>query len=397
MSRLAIDYDKCILCGQCVEACPFSALELKDRLEVNENCRLCGICVKTCPVDALAIQRGARATADLDSYQGILVFAEQRGGILASVVKELIGKGRELADKLGQKLYVVLPGKDVDPLIEILKQYPVDAIYAYDHPELSYYRAETYTAVLEDLIQDIKPGILLVGATQVGRSLAPRVATRLRTGLTADCTILDVKPNGDLIQTRPAFGGNVMAQIITPKHRPQLATVRPKVMAPSETALDYPTEVIKRKVKPEMLKSRTEFLSIEPKPQETSITEAEVIVAVGRGLKKAEDMALVEDLAKKLNGMVAVTRPLVEAGWASYTQQVGLSGRTVRPKLFIACGISGAIQHVAGMSSSEVIFAINKDPDAPIFQVAHYGLVGDLYEILPALIEELDALKTGSK
>ena len=389
MSRLIINKELCILCGKCVEACPFNALELKDQVVVNENCRLCGICVKVCPVSALAIERGLRKTTDFESYKDVLIFAEQRGGKLSSVVSELIGKGRELADKVQQKLAVVILGTNTESLVEKIKQYPVDTIYVYNHPELAYYRAETYTAVLEDLIKEIKPGILLVGATQVGRSLAPRLATRLRTGLTADCTILDVKTNGDLIQTRPAFGGNVMAQIITPKHRPQMATVRPKVMAPSATNPNYPTTVINREIKPAMLSSRISFISIEPKPQETAITEAEVIIAVGRGLKKADDLILIESLAKELGGMVAVTRPLVEAGWCSYTQQIGLSGRTVRPKLIIACGISGAIQFVAGMSSSDVIFAINKDPDAPIFGVAHYGLVGDFYEILPTLVSEL--------
>lgn len=390
MSYLNILTDQCSLCGKCIEACPFNALSKNSQLEVNENCRLCGICVKACPLQALVIQRGAKPTPNLKSYQNVLVFAEQRGGKLSSVTLELIGKGRVLASKLGQKLFVVLPGDKTEKLVLELKDYPVDAIFVYDHKELAYFRAEPYTAVLNDLVTELKPGIILIGATQVGRSLAPRLATRLRTGLTADCTILDVKPNGDLIQTRPAFGGNVMAQIITPRHRPQLATVRPKVMAPAAKDPSHPKQVFIREVKAEFLDSGISFLSILPKPKETSITEAEVIVAVGRGLKKADDLTLIEELAKSLNGMVAVTRPLVEAGWANYTRQVGLSGRTVRPKLYIACGISGAIQHVAGMSGSDLIFAINKDPEAPIFQVAHFGLVGDFYEILPALIKELE-------
>ncbi len=390
MSYLNILTDQCNLCGKCVSACPFNALSQNLQLEVNENCRLCGICVKACPFQALIIERGAKPTPNLKSYQNVLIFAEQRGGKLSGVTLELIGEGRILASKLGQKLFVVLPGEKTENIVSELKDYPVDAIFVYDHKELAYFRAEPYTAVFFDLVTELKPSIILIGATQVGRSLAPRLATRLKTGLTADCTILDVKPNGDLIQTRPAFGGNVMAQIITPRHRPQLATVRPKVMAPAKKDPSYPKQVFIRKVKAEFLGSDINFLSIVPKPQETSITEAEVIIAVGRGLKKAEDMALIEELAKGLNGMVAVTRPLVEAGWASYTRQVGLSGRTVRPKLYIACGISGAIQHVAGMSGSDLIFAINKDPEAPIFQVAHFGLVGDFYEILPALIKELE-------
>ena len=273
----------------------------------------------------------------------------------------------------------------------------MDSIFVYDHQELTYYRPQPYASALEDLISHIKPSIFLIGATHVGRSLAPRIATRLRTGLTADCTVIDVKPNGELVQIRPAFGGNVMAQIVTPNHRPQFATVRPKVMQAAELAPSHPTQVIYRELEPEKLLSNISFLSIEPKPKETSITEADILICVGRGLRKAEDLAIVEELAEKLGGMVAVTRPLVEAGWAPQTRQVGLSGRTVRPKLFIACGVSGAIQMVAGMSGSEYIIAINKDRNAPIFEVAHLGLVGDMYEILPALVEELGRTLTKSK
>ncbi len=397
MSYLGVNHDKCILCGVCVDSCPFGALKITGKLEVLDSCRLCKVCIKVCPEKALSVAEGSLTKSDLSSYRNVLVFAEQRDGELAGVVFELIGKGRELADKLGEQLNVVLLGHKTESMVEQLSKYPVDSIFVYDHQELTYYRPQPYASALEDLISHIKPSIFLIGATHVGRSLAPRIATRLRTGLTADCTVIDVKPNGELVQIRPAFGGNVMAQIVTPNHRPQFATVRPKVMQAAELAPSHPTQVIYRELEPEKLLSNISFLSIEPKPKETSITEADILICVGRGLRKAEDLAIVEELAEKLGGMVAVTRPLVEAGWAPQTRQVGLSGRTVRPKLFIACGVSGAIQMVAGMSGSEYIIAINKDKNAPIFEVAHLGLVGDMYEILPALVEELGRTLTKSK
>ena len=262
-------------------------------------------------------------------------------------------------------------------------------MYLYDYPELESFRIEPYTEVLVDVVDAIKPSIMLLGATPIGRSLAPRAAARLRTGLTADCTTLAVKENGNLVQTRPAFGGDVMAQIITPRHRPQMATVRYKVM-PRALKVKPRGEIICCQVDQTQLSSKIEITGFRPHQVSSSITDAEIIVAAGRGIGRPEGLKLLEQFASTIGGTLGVTRPLVEQGWASYDQQIGMSGRTVRPRLFIACGIFGAIQFVAGMRGSDRIFAINSDPEAPIFDVAHYGLVGDLYEIMPMLIQRIE-------
>ena len=391
MSRMRVDQELCILCGQCVEVCPFNGVEMRaDAIEFTDSCRLCRVCIKACPVNAIWLEKSEPAgTVDKEQYKGVLVFAEQRQGKVQPVTYELIGKGLELAGKLGEAVAVYLAGSNLASEAEALLDYGVDRVYLYDHPALERFRIEPYTALMVDLVEQIKPNIILMGATSVGRSLAPRVAARLRTGLTADCTLLDVKPNGDLVQTRPAFGGDVMAQIVTPRHRPQMATVRHKVMPMADKVSKPHGEVVRCPVDEGLLKSGIEILRFRPYEAVSSITDAEVIVAAGRGIGKPEGLELLGELARLLGGVVGVTRPLVEQGWADYTQQIGMSGRTVRPKLYIACGISGAIQHVAGMRGSEVIFAINTDPNAPIFDAAHYGLVGDLYEIVPALIEAL--------
>ncbi len=391
MSRMRVDQELCILCGQCVEACPFNGVEMRaNAIEFTDSCRLCRVCIKACPVDAIWLEKSVPVdTVDKEQYKGVLVFAEQRQGKVQPVTYELIGKGLELAGKLGEEVVVYLAGSNLDSEAADLLYYGVDRVYLYDHPALERFRIEPYTALMVDLVNQIKPNIILMGATPVGRSLAPRVAARLRTGLTADCTLLDVKSNGDLVQTRPAFGGDVMAQIITPRHRPQMATVRYKVMPMAERVSTPHGEVVRCPVDESLLQSGIEILGFKPYEAVSSITDAEVIVAAGRGIGKPEGLELLGELARLLGGAVGVTRPLVEQGWADYTKQIGMSGRTVRPKLYIACGISGAIQHVAGMRGSDVIFAINTDPNAPILDTAHYGLVGDLYEIVPALIEAL--------
>ena len=394
MSRMRVDQNLCTLCGQCVEACPFAGIEIRQQsIEFTDSCRLCRVCIKACPMSAIWLEKSeAVGAVDKAQYKGVLVFAEQRQGQVQPVTYELIGKGLELAGCLGEQVAVFLAGSDIQPQAKRLLEYGVDRVYLYDHRALQYFRIEPYTGIMVDLVRQIKPNIILMGATPVGRSLAPRVAARLRTGLTADCTSLSVKDNGDLVQTRPAFGGNVMAQIVTPRHRPQMATVRYKVMPAAAKVAKSHGEIIHCPVDEKLLQSGIEILGFKPHHVASSIIDAEVIVAAGRGIGKPEGLELLEELAGLVGGVLGVTRPLVEQGWASYTQQVGMSGRTVRPKLYIACGISGAIQHVAGMRGSDVIFAINTDPDASIFDVAHYGLVGDLYEIVPALIQ---ALKEG--
>ncbi|HHY10220.1 MAG TPA: electron transfer flavoprotein subunit alpha [Firmicutes bacterium] len=391
MSSMRVKQELCTLCGQCVAVCPFGGVKLlADSVVFTDSCRLCGICIRACPTEAIWLKKAAEAEeVDKSQYKNVFIFAEQRENMIQPVTYELIGKGLELAKKLGQEVEVGLLGAGISHLAEELLEYGAAKVYFYDHIELSRFRIEPYTALLVELVEEIKPNIILMGATPVGRSLAPRLAARLRTGLTADCTFLSVKENGDLVQTRPAFGGNVMAQIVTPKHRPQMATVRPKVMPQAARVTPF-GQIIERKPAEDMLHSAIEVLNFRPYQAVESVADAEIIVCAGRGVAKEEDLGLLEKLAALLGGVLGVTRPLVEQGWAGQERQVGMSGRTVRPKLFIACGISGAIQHVAGMRSSDVIFAINTDPKAPIFDVAHFGLVGDLYEIVPGLIRAIE-------
>jgi electron transfer flavoprotein alpha subunit len=280
-------------------------------------------------------------------------------------------------------------GHDIKDKGEELLHYGVDEVFVYDYEELKDFRIEPYTAVFEDFINKAKPTAILVGATTIGRSLAPRVAARFKTGLTADCTILDIKENTDVVQIRPAFGGNIMAQIVTPNNRPQLATVRYKVMSAPQRNAETSGKISLCEINRDKLNSNINVLNVIPKVKEKGISDAEVIIAVGRGLKTEKDMEMIRELAELLDGEIAVTRPLIEAGWADAKRQVGLSGRTVRPKLIITCGISGAVQFTAGMNNSDYIFAINTDEKAPIFKVAHYGVVGDIYEIIPQLIEKI--------
>ncbi len=397
MSRMIIDSEKCTLCGVCVDSCPFGAMEIvKERVVISDECRFCGACVEACPQGAIAMEQeeqaqepdtAAPATGD---YAGVLVYVELQAGRIHPVSLEMMGKGLELAKSLGQKLSCVVAGWQVQALAAELLWYGADLVIAYDQPELAYYRPEPYTHAVCAAVAELRPGILLFGATHLGRSLAPRVATRLRTGLTADCTSLDVRPNGDLVQTRPAFGGNVMARIITPRHRPQVATVRYKVMAPAARLAAPHGAVQVRRLAPAALVSGIAVLDVIEQAQTASITDAEIIVAAGRGAGNPRGLALVAALAQRIGGVVGSSRPLVEQGLFPHAQQVGLSGRTVRPKLYIACGISGAVQHLAGMRGADYIVAVNKDPHAPIFATAHVAIVGDLHEVLPRLIAQLE-------
>jgi electron transfer flavoprotein alpha subunit len=335
------------------------------------------------------IETSAVAVEAVSDARNVLVVAEYDGGQLHPVTLELVGKGRDMADQISAQLGCVLIGADCTEQGEMLLEYGVDVVYIYDHESLRYFRIEPYTNAVVDAIKEFNPAIALCAATPVGRSLAPRVAARCRTGLTADCTTLEVRENGELVQIRPAFGGNIMAQIITPKHRPQMATMRYKIMDPAKPRRNAGAKIIQRQVTPELLASKIEVLQVEQRPPETSISDAEIIVAVGRGIGDRETLELAGQLAQLLGGQVGVTRPLVEMGWADYRQQIGLSGRAVRPKLLITAGISGAVQFTASITGAELIVAIDRNPDAPIFQVSHYGLVGDLQEILPALIDDL--------
>jgi electron transfer flavoprotein alpha subunit len=332
------------------------------------------------------VEEDARSV-DKSLWSGICVYADHEEGELHPVTFELLGKARELAAKAGGKVYALLIGcKDKAP--ELL-HYGADEVHVYGDERLNDFRIEPYAAVFEDFVRDVKPAVIFVGATPLGRQLAPRAAAKFRTGLTADCTSLDIDEASNLIQIRPAFGGNIMAQISTPNHRPQMATVRYKVMNAPARQENPSGSVIERSVDDALLKSGIETLHVAKKEKAKTIEAAEIIVACGRGLKSKDDVALAKRLADALGGELACTRPLVENGWVEARRQIGLSGRTVRPKLIITLGVSGSVQFVAGMKGSEKIFAINKDENASIFKTAHYGIVGDLYEIVPMLEKKI--------
>jgi len=391
LSRLEVRHHLCTLCGRCLESCPFDALEIVEgRLRVSDACVLCGACVKACPEGALAIvEEPAQAAEGLHEWRGVWVFAECSAGRVHPVAFELIGKGRELADRRGAPLTAVLLGHGLAQAVECLRRYPVDEILAADAAELARFRSECYAAVLAEMARRWRPEVILCGATSVGRAFLPRAAALLKTGLTADCTGLEVRDSdGLLVQTRPAFGGNIMARIVCPRRRPQMATVRPKVLTPASPGGRRPVPVVWFRPSAVALRSPVEVLEehFEQAPGE-SIAEADVIVAGGRGVGSAEGFGVLRELARLLGGAVGASRAAVDAGWMPYSHQVGQTGKTVQPRLYIACGISGAVQHLVGMQSAGKIIAVNRDPEAPIFRVADVGLVGDLHVVVPRLIE----------
>ncbi len=396
-SLINVDVEKCTGCGLCVKVCPFGAIAiLEGKASIGPGCTLCGSCVKACPAGAISISRGELKPVDLSEYRGVWVVAEQMDGRLRNVTLELLGAGRRLADKLGEELYAVIIGYRVRELADVLAEYGADKILVADHKLLERYSTDGYAAVLYDMISNYKPSIVLLGATMNGRDLAPRVAARLKTGLTADCTGLDINSAGQLVQTRPAFGGNVMATILCPRTRPQMATVRPRVMKMPKPEPGRTAEIIDYPVKIEASDIRTKILEIvrEVHEETANIEEADIIVSAGRGIGSKENLSLIRELADVLHAAVGGSRAIVDLGWLPHHQQVGQTGKTVSPKLYIAVGISGAIQHLVGMQTSETIIAINKDPEAPIFDVADFGIVGDLFEIVPALTRQLrEALK----
>jgi len=328
-------------------------------------------------------------SVDKSQWQGILVFAEQSAGKLHPVSLELVGKARQLAAGRGHEVCAVVLGKDVTACAQELLHYGVSSVFIYEDSALSFFRADAFAICVEDCIGALRPSVVLVGATSLGRSLAPRLSTRLRTGLTADCTGLEMRENSDLVHVRPAFGGNIMAQIITPRARPQFATVRYKVMDAPKRNNAAEGRIIVKHIPEAVYGSAVRHVSTKPVRKAASISDAEILTVAGRGFQRESDMEMIMSLADRLGRDYAVTRPLVEKGWAPQARQIGLSGRTVRPKLIITCGVSGAIQFTACMNGSEHIIAIDRNPDAAIFKVAHIGIVGDLYQILPALMDSL--------
>ena len=394
---LHIDKDKCTACGVCEGSCAFGAIAVEgDCAVVNDQCRLCGACEENCPAGAIKIEKEeGRVQDDLGAYHGIMVFAECRHGKAAQVAYELLGVGRKLADQRGVPLSIIVLGDKVEQYAEGFIAAGADTVVLVEHEALAQFREDVFAKVLARVIGERKPEVVLAGATAIGRSVIPYVATILGTGLTADCTGLAIRPeDGMLLQTRPAFGGNIMATIECPNTRPQMATVRPKVMAPAEPDPKRTGEIVRVAPLDEELRSNVTVLeSVESEGDQVNIQEVEALVSGGRGLGSEKGFAMLRELAAELNGAVAASRAAVDSGWIPYPHQVGQTGKTVSPKLYVACGISGAVQHLVGMQSSEVVVAINKDAEAPIFNVATYGLVGDLNEIVPELIRQLREAK----
>lgn len=391
---LVVDKELCIGCGICEDNCAFAAIEVVDGLAVvGDACTLCGSCVDSCEVEALTIEGAEKnLQMDLSEWSGIWVYCEFRGGTLAPVSLELLGIGRELADARGVQLSAVLIGADTEDTAEVLIGHGADIVYRADNPALAHFTDETYCSVLTKLIKEHKPEVVLAGATAIGRSFIPGVANNLGAGLTADCTELAIRESdGALLQTRPAFGGNIMATIECPSSRPQMATVRPKVMRANALDTERKGDIVDIVLEPEQLQSKVRVLeTVVAEQDNVNIQEADILVGGGRGLESEKGFDLIRDLAKSLNGSVAASRAVVDSGWIGYPHQVGQTGKTVAPKLYIACGISGAIQHVAGMQSADTIVAINRDADAPIFNVTDFGIVGDLFEVLPKLISSIE-------
>jgi len=388
---IRIDPDKCVGCGDCLSSCPFGLLEIiEETVHLKDGCTFCGACQEACDYEAILIEAITEAPAVSDGYQGIWVFAEQRGGKLKSVGYELLTKGRELADTLETELCAICLGHAIDEVNQLIA-YGADKVYLIDNPALADNQDELYTKELVELIQQYKPEIVLAGATSLGRSLIPRIAAIVKTGLTADCTGLEIDTEtGLLLQTRPTFGGNIMATIVCQAKRPQMSTVRPRVFKKGIPDSKRKGQIIKLDFDGQAITSRTKLLNfVEDLTEKVKLEDADIIVSGGRGLGKPENFQLLEELARVMGAALGSSRPPVDEEWIPYSHQVGQTGKTVCPKLYIACGISGAVQHLAGMQTSEIIVAINDDLNAPIFEVANYGIVGDLFKVVPMLIEKL--------
>ena len=394
MAKLLIDKETCTGCEACIPSCPFGALSMAEgKAVVDEKCTFCGACVDVCPVSAIKLEKDEKVGGvDASAYRNVWIFIEHEHGKISSVSFELLGQGRKLADDLGCQLCGMLlcDSEQVEKFAPETIAYGAEKVYVMESPLLKTYRTDPFANGAVALIRKHKPEIVLFGATTQGRDFAGNVATILETGLTADCTGLDIDPETKFLrQTRPAFGGNIMAVILDyPQFRPQMATVRPKVFPMPLRDEAKKGEIIKASLPMTEEQVRTRVLEFLRGAEAVNLVDAEIIVSGGRGMGNAENFKVVKQLAQALGAAVGASRAAVDSGWISYEHQVGQTGRTVRPKIYIAAGISGAIQHKAGMKTSDIIVAVNKDPEAPIFKIATYGIVGDLFTVLPMLTEE---------
>lgn len=394
MAYIKVNNDKVTpeVAKKLIDLCPFNAFDYQDAyLSINASCKICKVCVKKGPEGVCELVETVKPSVDKSAFKGITVYVEHHQHVVHQVSYELIGKAKELALKTHEPVYALLIGYHVDQMAQEVLNYGVDQVFVYDDEALETFNVERYARVAEDYFKKYQNNVILLGSTPFGRSFAPRIAARLKTGLTADCTMLDIKEDGDLLQIRPAFGGNIMAKINTPNHRPQLATIRYKMFKLPEKEVPHGT-ISKQSIEGIDLPDRIHLISRLNKPQVKDISEAEVIIAVGRAFKKEKDLALIEPLIKKLDAQVACTRPLIENGWFDAKHQIGLSGRTVKPKLIINLGISGAVQYIEGMKEADLIISVNQDEHNKLFDISHYSLVGDIYEILPELNKLIDKI-----
>jgi len=379
-----------------MDICPFNAFEyVDDYLSINANCRVCKMCVKKGPEGVCEFIQEEQVQIDRSKYKHLCVFVEHQNQKIHPVTFELIGKAQTLSKKTNEKVVALLIGYNVKEMAQTLLTYGVDEVHIYDKKIFNEFDIELYASVVQHFFNTYAINVFLYGATPRGRSFAPRVAAKLKTGLTADCTMLDMKENGDLLQIRPAFGGNIMAKIHTPNHRPQMATVRYKMFDEAKKVEPFGV-IIENKIDQTKLSSRVTFVERRNHEIENDISQAKVIIAVGRAFKKQNDLKLIEPLREKLNATIACTRPLIEKGWFDSRKQIGLSGRSVKPDLIINLGISGAVQYIEGMKDSGLIISVNKDENNRLFDISDYAIVGDIYEVIPALDKLIDQMKENS-
>jgi electron transfer flavoprotein alpha subunit/NAD-dependent dihydropyrimidine dehydrogenase PreA subunit len=390
MPGVNVKEPECIGCKICIKSCPYDAIDFDadtKKASINDKCTVCAACIPVCPEDAIVSE--IAVLKDLSDYKDVWVFAEHRDGALAKVGLQLLGSAQQLAADVGERVCAVLVGHHVDAFIPTLFEYGADVVYHVEAPELEKYRFDTYTKALVELVREHSPNMFLLGATHIGRDLAPRVSRRLNAGLTADCTELAIDPETKLLKmTRPAFGGNIMATILCPNTRPQMSTVRPGIMKEIEPKAGASGEIIKMEVEFEdrdFMVTIREIVKVHKAA--VNLEDAKIIVSGGRGVGSSTGFKVLEELAEVLEAEIGGSRVAVEKEWISQDHQVGQTGKSVRPDLYIACGISGSIQHRAGMQSSGIIVAINKDPDAYLFKIADYGIVGDLHTVIPLLTE----------